>query len=69
MPASDIYIEIASMDTIGSAYFAFTNYILPMQWTKILVITSEFHMPRTTIIFDWMKKLFEYDVNIFVINR
>ena len=65
IPKKDIYKEIASMDTIGSAYFAFTNYILPMSWTKIMVITSEFHIVRTKIIFDWMKKLFQSNVEIY----
>ena len=65
IPKKDIYKEIASMDTIGSAYFAFTNYILPMSWTKNMVITSKFHSARTKIIFDWMKKLFQSNVDIY----
>ena len=40
-----------SLDTIGNAWFALTNFVEPMQLSSILVVTSAFHMPRSEAIF------------------
>ena len=52
--AVDIYKEWASYDTIANGLFAFQHFLVPMQISSALVITSEFHMPRTMAIFDHM---------------
>jgi uncharacterized SAM-binding protein YcdF (DUF218 family) len=49
-----IYIEAASWDTVGNAYFARTMHTDPSGWRRLLVITSEHHMPRTEAIFRWI---------------
>ncbi len=49
-----IRVENASYDTIGNAYFAKLMHIDPEGWRRLLVVTSEFHMPRTRAIFDWI---------------
>lgn len=62
--ANDIYKEWSSYDTIANGYFAFTNFIVPLHIENILVITSEFHMPRSKIIFEWMRELFGLNTDI-----
>ena len=57
----DIYREWSSYDTIANAFFALSNFIIPMKLDRILIITSDFHLPRTRAIFDWLFKLwFQY---------
>lgn len=51
---SRIRIENASYDTIGNAYFSKLMHVDPPEWRRLLVITSEFHMPRTRAIFGWV---------------
>ena len=54
--------ETASYDTIGNGYFAATVHALPRRWQSLCVVTSEFHMPRSRVIFqtlfDFVKKDF-----------
>jgi hypothetical protein len=54
IPASRLFIETASWDTIGNAYFSKVIHVDPAGWRKLLIITSEFHMPRTREIFEWL---------------
>jgi hypothetical protein len=54
----NIYREWASYDTIANAYFGFLNFIKPLELRHVLVITSDFHMERSKLLFDWMLKLF-----------
>jgi vancomycin permeability regulator SanA len=51
--------EWSSYDTIGNAWFAFTNYIVPFKWKTITVITSKFHMERVSILFNWVNVLYQ----------
>jgi hypothetical protein len=53
-PAERIYLEVASWDTVGNAYFARTMHTDPGGWRRLLVITSEHHMARTEAIFRWV---------------
>jgi uncharacterized SAM-binding protein YcdF (DUF218 family) len=53
-PTQRIYIEVSSWDTVGNAYFARTVHTDPSGWRRLLVITSEHHMPRTEAIFRWV---------------
>ena len=50
----DIFTETASWDTIGNAYFARVLFADVFGWQRILVVTSEFHMPRSEAIFRWV---------------
>lgn len=52
--SSQIRIENVSYDTIGNAYFAKLLFVDPPRWSRLLVITSDFHMPRTRAIFEWL---------------
>lgn len=54
IPAQRILIETSSYDTIGNAFFSRVIHIDPLCLEKLLVITSEFHMPRTKAIFLWV---------------
>ncbi|MEO0947263.1 MAG: YdcF family protein [Cyanobacteria bacterium J06641_5] len=49
-----ILYETSSYDTIGNAYFAKVIHIDPLGLSKLLIITSEFHMERTKAIFEWI---------------
>jgi hypothetical protein len=51
---SRILLEFASYDTIGNAFFA---RVMHTEWNerrRLLVVNSEFHMPRTEFIFRWV---------------
>lgn len=54
VPAERTLQETSSYDTIGNAYFARTIHTDPAGLSKLLVITSDFHMERTRTIFKWI---------------
>jgi uncharacterized SAM-binding protein YcdF (DUF218 family) len=54
IPADRILPENSSFDTIGNAYFTRTVHCDQQELRRLLVITSEFHMPRAREIFDWV---------------
>lgn len=54
IPGRKILKEWASFDTIANAYFALTNHVIPRGWTNMVLITSDFHLPRSRKIFDWV---------------
>lgn len=49
--------EAFSCDTIGNAYFTRCIHTDPAGFRKLLVITSDFHMPRSKKIFEWVFRL------------
>lgn len=49
--------EWASYDTIANGYFAFLNYIIPFKMNECYIITSQFHMNRTKLIFNYFNNL------------
>ena len=51
LPAGVLLKEIASHDTVGNAYFSLTSHVIPAAWTRLAVVTSEFHMPRARHLF------------------
>jgi hypothetical protein len=57
LPPERLLTEICSYDTIGNAYYARLLFADPLDLKQLLVITSEFHMPRTQAIFDWVFSL------------
>eukprot|EP00117_Sycon_ciliatum_P040595 scpid79204/ scgid29810/ len=57
IPSSCVLMEWSSYDTIGNAYFARTQHTDVLGLRTLLVITSEFHMPRTRAIFEWVFSL------------
>ena len=54
IPPKKILVETCSYDTIGNAFFARVIHVEPRRFRKLLIITSEFHMPRTERIFKWI---------------
>ena len=57
---SRILTERWSHDTIGNAYFTRLIHIDQLNLKKLLIITSEFHMPRSKAIFKWIFGLNNY---------
>jgi uncharacterized SAM-binding protein YcdF (DUF218 family) len=53
----DIYVETTSYDTIGNAFYTRTTHTDITGWRNLLIITNEFHMDRTRMIFDWIFSL------------
>jgi len=49
--------EITSYDTIGNAYFSRMLFAEPFSLTRLHVVTSDFHLTRTTAIFQWIYSL------------
>ncbi|MCA9910118.1 MAG: YdcF family protein [Anaerolineae bacterium] len=49
-----ILTETTSYDTIGNAYFSRVIHAEPRTLRRLLVITSDFHLPRTQFIFEWV---------------
>ena len=57
IPYNKIYKEWSSYDTIANGFFSLVNYSTPRKWSNIVVITSQFHMPRAKAIFEWIYSL------------
>ncbi|OGN01617.1 MAG: hypothetical protein A3I26_00245 [Candidatus Yanofskybacteria bacterium RIFCSPLOWO2_02_FULL_43_10] len=50
--ADAILKEDVSKDTIGNAYFCKLNFLEPNDWHNIVIVTSDYHIPRTRYIFE-----------------
>lgn len=61
---TDIKREWGSYDTIANGYFSFTNFILPLNLSECILITSDFHMERAKEIFSYFSKIFSSNINI-----
>lgn len=57
IPADRIRVETCSYDTIGNAFFARLIHTDPLELRNLLVITSDFHLPRTEAVFRWVYSL------------
>jgi vancomycin permeability regulator SanA len=62
IPASSLMREWSSYDTIANAWFALMNYVIPFNYEKIVIITSDFHMDRTREIFEWIWRIAGKDI-------
>lgn len=51
LPATVIVLEERSQDTVGNAYFVRTQWLDPMDWRSIRIVTSDFHVPRAAWVF------------------
>lgn len=58
VPAEDIFEESWSLDTVANAYMLRSVHTDVAGWRRLLVITNEFHMERTQLIF---KKVFSLE--------
>lgn len=54
VPVSVLLKEWGSYDTIGNGFFALTQHAIPRRWRRMAVVTSDFHMPRSRAIFEWV---------------
>lgn len=52
VPKEDIFIEVESKDTFGNAYFVKVSFLEKYNWENIVVVTSDYHLPRAKIIFN-----------------
>lgn len=67
--SKNIYREWSSYDTIANGYYAYLNYIQPLDIKEFTLITSDFHMPRAKVIFDYFNSiLFQDQLNIHFIE-
>jgi uncharacterized SAM-binding protein YcdF (DUF218 family) len=46
VPEDVILLEEEARDTLGNAYFVRELYLAPRNWTRIRVVTSDFHLSR-----------------------
>ncbi len=54
IPRQRILTETCSYDTIGNAFFARAVHTDVLGLWRLLIVNSEFHMPRTEAIFRWV---------------
>jgi len=52
--SDNVFVETTSYDTISNAFYARTSFTDITGWKTLLIITNEFHMERTKLIFDWI---------------
>lgn len=46
-----ILLEEESLDTLGNAYFVKKKILEPKEWKQLLIVTSDFHVKRTSFAF------------------
>jgi len=64
IPWDSILEENVSLDTIGNAYFSRVMHIDPLEITDITIVTSDFHMERTRLIFNKVFSLEDRGYNL-----
>ena len=52
VPEGGILKEDISKDTIGNAYFCKINFLETNNWHNVVIVTSDYHIPRTRYIFE-----------------
>jgi uncharacterized SAM-binding protein YcdF (DUF218 family) len=63
-----ILLDQWSLDTIGNAWFALVSFIEPMQLSNVLVVTSNFHMPRSEAVFRHIFSLSSTTINVHFVS-
>jgi len=51
---SDFLVERNSRDTVGDAVFSKVHFYNPRSWSDVLVVTSDYHAKRTSLIFSFV---------------
>ena len=64
IPKNIIMKEWFSYDTIANGYFSYVNFTKMRNWKNILVITSDFHLERSKLIFSWIYSLENIKFNL-----
>lgn len=54
IPSNKILTELNSRDTVGDAFFTKQNVVIARNWKNLLVVTSDYHVKRTSIIFNFI---------------
>lgn len=52
VPEEFIEVEDKSLDTVGNVLFTKTTLALPNDWERLIVVTSESHLPRTLKVYN-----------------
>ena len=52
VPPSDVMEEGFSLDTLGNAYFLRSTHVDPGRFTRVIVVTNDWHMDRARAYFD-----------------
>lgn len=68
IPYNYLLKEWSSYDTIGNVYFSLVQHIQLMNIKNILIITSEFHMERTKLLFEWIYGIAYSKYNLFYLS-
>ncbi len=63
VPSEKIIAEINSRDTVGDAFFTKLNILKNKSWKNILVVTSDYHVARTSTIFKFIYGA-EYSIKV-----
>jgi uncharacterized SAM-binding protein YcdF (DUF218 family) len=66
VPGENIHLEETSRDTIGNAYFTRTCFVEPNGWTRLRIVTSDFHVPRAAMVFERILGV-TYDISFTVV--
>ena len=53
VPSKSIFTETNSRDTVGDAFFS-KKIVLKYNWFRLLIITSDYHLLRAKIIFEFI---------------
>lgn len=54
LPCNQIRVEDLSYDTIGNFYFTKVLFLDVLEIDRVVIINSDFHIPRTKAIADWI---------------
>ena len=54
VPPTAILTDKTSRDTVGDAVFSKSNFALRLGWQDIVVVTSDYHVKRTKIVFSFV---------------
>lgn len=54
VPAEKIITELNSRDTVGDAFFTKSNILKNKDWKNLLIVTSDYHVFRTSKIFKFI---------------
>lgn len=57
IPPERLITETISYDTVGNAFFSRILHVDIRGWQKLLVIASDFHLPRVEALFNWVYRL------------
>ena len=54
VPSEKIITELNSKDTVGEAFFTKLNIVKYKDWKNILIVTSDYHVDRSSMIFNFI---------------